>query len=188
MLTVPVYRRSIGTRCWDTLGCYRANGSCATQYRTRSYIFDAWIDKFRARTKSGSCSTLCTPTNKDLEILFQPMFDEYLEPPRVDRLVSPSLAVPAPINSAGTPSSTAIDQDAPSLSHSPSSSALQYLCLHQGVVAESTLMDENPFAPVDKDPFINIFAPEPTSEASSFEDVSSANSPYVTQTLHHLEK
>nr|GEX35170.1 retrovirus-related Pol polyprotein from transposon TNT 1-94 [Tanacetum cinerariifolium] len=30
------------------------------------------------------------PTNKDLEILFQPMFDEYLEPPRVERLVSPS--------------------------------------------------------------------------------------------------
>nr|GFA05829.1 hypothetical protein [Tanacetum cinerariifolium] len=54
------------------------------------------------------------PTNRDLEILFQPMCDEYLEPPRVDRPVSPSLAVPVPVNSAGTPSSTAIDQDAPS--------------------------------------------------------------------------
>ncbi|GJY66856.1 retrovirus-related pol polyprotein from transposon TNT 1-94 [Tanacetum coccineum] len=30
------------------------------------------------------------PTNKELEILFQPMFDEYLEPPRVERLVSPA--------------------------------------------------------------------------------------------------
>nr|GFA30934.1 copia protein [Tanacetum cinerariifolium] len=98
------------------------------------------------------------------------MFDEYLEPPRVDRPVSPALAVPAPINLAGTPSSIAIDQDAPSSSHSPSSLALQYLCLHQGVVAESTLMDENSFAPVDKDPFINIFAPKPTSAASSFGD------------------
>nr|GEV28960.1 hypothetical protein [Tanacetum cinerariifolium] len=71
-------------------------------------------DKFRARTKSGSCSTLCTPTNKDLEILFQPMFDEYLEPPRVDRPVSSAPVVPFPVNSAGTPSSTTIDQDAPS--------------------------------------------------------------------------
>nr|GEU79333.1 retrovirus-related Pol polyprotein from transposon TNT 1-94 [Tanacetum cinerariifolium] len=71
-------------------------------------------DKFRARTKSGSCSSLCTPTNKDLKILFQPMFDEYLEPPRVERPVSPALAVQAPVNSAGTPSSTTIDQDAPS--------------------------------------------------------------------------
>nr|GFC00492.1 hypothetical protein [Tanacetum cinerariifolium] len=61
---------------------------------------------------------LATPyvplTNKDLEILFQPMFDVYLEPPRVERPVSPAQAVQAPINSAGTPSSTTIDQDAPS--------------------------------------------------------------------------
>ncbi|GKD31139.1 retrovirus-related pol polyprotein from transposon TNT 1-94 [Tanacetum coccineum] len=33
------------------------------------------------------------PTNKDLEILFQPMFNEYLEPPRVERSVSPAPAV-----------------------------------------------------------------------------------------------
>ncbi|GKG38113.1 hypothetical protein Tco_0457336, partial [Tanacetum coccineum] len=32
------------------------------------------------------------PTNKELEILFQLMFDEYLEPPRVERPVSPALA------------------------------------------------------------------------------------------------
>nr|GEX61198.1 hypothetical protein [Tanacetum cinerariifolium] len=49
------------------------------------------------------------PTIKDMKILFQPMFDEYLEPPRVDRPVSPAPAVPVPANSAGTPSSTAID-------------------------------------------------------------------------------
>ncbi|GJT25626.1 retrovirus-related pol polyprotein from transposon TNT 1-94 [Tanacetum coccineum] len=65
------------------------------------------------------------PSNKDLEILFQPMFDEYLEPPRAERPVSPTPAVPAPVNSAGTPSSTTIDQDAPSPSDSSSSSALQ---------------------------------------------------------------
>ncbi|GKD10347.1 gag-pol polyprotein [Tanacetum coccineum] len=65
------------------------------------------------------------PTNKELEILFQPMFDEYLDPPRVERPVSPAPAVSVPVNSAGTPSSTTIDQDAPSPSHSPSSSALQ---------------------------------------------------------------
>nr|GEW48767.1 copia protein [Tanacetum cinerariifolium] len=135
--------------------------------------------KFRARTKSGSCSTLCTPTNKHMEILFQPMFDEYLEPPRVDRPVSPASAVPVHVNLAGTPSSTTIDQNAPSPSHSPSSSALQSPCLHQGVAGESNLMDENSFATVDKDPFINIFAPKPDSAASSSGDTSSANSTYA---------
>nr|GEW46260.1 retrovirus-related Pol polyprotein from transposon TNT 1-94 [Tanacetum cinerariifolium] len=98
------------------------------------------------------------PTNKELEILFQLMFNEYLESPRVDRPISPALAVPVPVNSAG-------------------------------VAAESTFMDENLSAPADKDPFINIFAPEPTFAASSSSgDASSANSTYVTQTLHHLGK
>ncbi|GJX88841.1 retrovirus-related pol polyprotein from transposon TNT 1-94 [Tanacetum coccineum] len=116
------------------------------------------------------------------------MFDEYLEPPRVERPVSPAPAVQVPVNSAGTPSSTTIDQDAPSPSHSPSSLALQSPSLHQGVAAESTLMEDNPFAPVDNNPFINVFAPEPSSEASSSGDLCSAESPYVSQTLHHLGK
>ncbi|GKA37342.1 hypothetical protein Tco_0723907 [Tanacetum coccineum] len=33
------------------------------------------------------------PTNKDLEILFQPMFDEYFEPPGVERPVPSAPAV-----------------------------------------------------------------------------------------------
>nr|GEV50453.1 integrase, catalytic region, zinc finger, CCHC-type, peptidase aspartic, catalytic [Tanacetum cinerariifolium] len=108
------------------------------KYRTRSYFSDAWIDKFRAHTKSDSYSSL------------------------------------SPVNSAGTPSSTTIDQDAPSPSISPSSSALQSYILHQGVTAESTFMKDNPVAPVDNHPFINVFALEPSSDASSFEDESFA--------------
>ncbi|GKC04850.1 retrovirus-related pol polyprotein from transposon TNT 1-94 [Tanacetum coccineum] len=129
-----------------------------------------------------------SPTNKELEILFQPMFDEYLEPPRVERPVSPAPTVPVPVNSASTPSSITIDQDAPSPSHSPSSSALQSPSSQQCVAAGSTIMEDNPFAPVDNDPFVNVFAPEPSSEASSSRDVSSAESTHVTQTHHHLGK
>ncbi|GKD36566.1 putative ribonuclease H-like domain-containing protein [Tanacetum coccineum] len=128
------------------------------------------------------------PTNKELEILFQPMFDEYLEPTRVERPVFPAPAVLVSITSASTPSSTTIDQNAPSPSQSPSYSALQSPSLHQGIAAESTLIEDNPFAPVDNDPFVNVFALEPSSKASSSRDFSSAESPYVTQTLHHLEK
>ncbi|GKC98641.1 hypothetical protein Tco_1168916, partial [Tanacetum coccineum] len=156
---------------------------------TCSYVSDAWTDKFKARTKFGSCSTLCTlPINKELEILFQPMFDEYLEPPRVEIPVSPALAVPIPVNSAGTPSSTTIDQDAPSPNHLPSSSALQSPSLHQGVAAGSTILEDNPFASVDNNPFVNVFAPEPSFEASSSGDISSADSTHVSQSHHHLGK
>ncbi|GJZ86720.1 retrovirus-related pol polyprotein from transposon TNT 1-94 [Tanacetum coccineum] len=34
------------------------------------------------------------PTNKELEILFEPIFNEYLKPPRVERPISPAPAVP----------------------------------------------------------------------------------------------
>nr|GEV77491.1 hypothetical protein [Tanacetum cinerariifolium] len=124
------------------------------------------------------------PSNKDLEILFQPMFDEYLEPPRVERLVSPASAVQAPVNSAGTPSSTTIDQDAPSPSILPSSSALQS---HQGVAVESTFMEDNLVALVNNNPFINVFAPEPSSNASSSEDVSSTKSTNKWSKDHPLD-
>ncbi|GJS11583.1 retrovirus-related pol polyprotein from transposon TNT 1-94 [Tanacetum coccineum] len=82
------------------------------------------------------------PTNKELEILFQPMFDEYLEPTYVERPVSPAPAILVSVTSAG-------------------------------VAVESTLMEDNPFPPVDNDPFVNVFAPEPSSEVSSSGDLSS---------------
>nr|GEX88006.1 integrase, catalytic region, zinc finger, CCHC-type, peptidase aspartic, catalytic [Tanacetum cinerariifolium] len=85
------------------------------------------------------------PTNKDLEILFQPMFDEYLEPPCVERPISPAPAVPVPVNTCVTPSSTTIDQDA--------------------------LSPNNPLAPVDNDPFLNVFASEPSRLVSTRKNV-----------------
>nr|GEU95608.1 retrovirus-related Pol polyprotein from transposon TNT 1-94 [Tanacetum cinerariifolium] len=108
------------------------------------------------------------------------MFDEYLEPLRVERPIHPAQAVKAPVNSAGTPSSTTTDQDAPSPSISPSSSALQSHSLHQGIAAEPTYMEDHPVAPVYNNPFVNVFAPEPHSEASSSEDISSIESTYGT--------
>nr|GEV98298.1 integrase, catalytic region, zinc finger, CCHC-type, peptidase aspartic, catalytic [Tanacetum cinerariifolium] len=126
------------------------------------------------------------PTNNDFEILFQPMFDEYLEPHRVEIPVSLSLAINVPVNSATTPLSTTIDQDAHSLSISPSSSTLKSPSLHQGIAAESTLIEDNPVVPVDNNPFINVFALKPSSDASSSGDVSSTESTYVSQALYHL--
>ncbi|GJR55130.1 retrovirus-related pol polyprotein from transposon TNT 1-94 [Tanacetum coccineum] len=89
------------------------------------------------------------PTNKELEILFQPI---------------------------QSPSSTTIDQDAPSTSHSSSSTTLQSPRSHQGVAAGSTIIEDNPFTHAGNDPFVNVFALEPSSEASSSRDVSSAES------------
>ncbi|GJR09290.1 retrovirus-related pol polyprotein from transposon TNT 1-94 [Tanacetum coccineum] len=127
------------------------------------------------------------PTNKDLEILFQPMFDEYLEPPNVERPVPPAPAVQVLVVSAGTPSSTTIDQDAPSISHSPSSSKVQPPIIHQGV-AVGPIIEDKPFAQADNDPFVNVFAPGPSSEESSSGDVSLVESNQVIQAHNHLGK
>nr|GEY25851.1 Gag-Pol polyprotein [Tanacetum cinerariifolium] len=77
------------------------------------------------------------------------MFDEYLEPPSVERPVSPAIAP-------------------------------------QGVAAGSTIIEYNPFAHADNDPFVNLFTLEPSSEASSSGDASSAKSTHVTQPYNHL--
>ncbi|GJS22160.1 integrase, catalytic region, zinc finger, CCHC-type containing protein [Tanacetum coccineum] len=94
------------------------------------------------------------PTNKDLEILFQPMFNEYFDPLSVERPVPPALAVQVPIVSADTPSSTIIDQDAPSTT--------------------GPTFEDNPFTQANNDPFVNPFAPEPSSKESSLRDVNTA--------------
>nr|GEX54438.1 retrovirus-related Pol polyprotein from transposon TNT 1-94 [Tanacetum cinerariifolium] len=63
-----------------------------------------------------------------------------------------------------------LTDDAPSPSYSLSSSEEQPPISHQGVAAESTIIEYNPFAHADNNPFINMFAPELSSEASSSGD------------------
>nr|GEU32645.1 retrovirus-related Pol polyprotein from transposon TNT 1-94 [Tanacetum cinerariifolium] len=121
-------------------------------------------------------------------------FDELTEPMALVHLstgptpifLTSEQIIQVSFNSTGTPSFTTIDPDAPSSSILPSSSALQSPSLHQGVAAESTLIEDNLVAPVDNTPFVNVFALEPSFDASSYGDVSSTESTYVSQTLHHL--
>ncbi|GKC60167.1 retrovirus-related pol polyprotein from transposon TNT 1-94 [Tanacetum coccineum] len=52
----------------------------------------------------------------DWDILFQPMFDEYFNPPSSVISPQPPAVFPIPNDTTDTPSSTTIDQDAPSAS------------------------------------------------------------------------
>ncbi|GJX81880.1 retrovirus-related pol polyprotein from transposon TNT 1-94 [Tanacetum coccineum] len=106
------------------------------------------------------------PTNKELEILFQPMFNEYFESSTVDRLVPPAPAAQTLVNPTGPSVSIPINQEAPSGSHSPSSSDHQSSSIHQGV-ATKHLFEVNPFAAADPKPFVSVFALDHNSEASS---------------------
>ncbi|GJW78274.1 retrovirus-related pol polyprotein from transposon TNT 1-94 [Tanacetum coccineum] len=138
---------------------------------------------------------LCYPTNDsedlgklkataDIEI-FVGYAPNRKEPPSVERLIPP--AVQVPVVSADTPSSITIDQDAPSTSHLTSSSVVQPPISHQGVAAVPKIKD-NPFAQAEDNPFVNMFALEPSFEESSLGDVSSAKSSQVIQPHNHLGK
>nr|GEV29627.1 integrase, catalytic region, zinc finger, CCHC-type, peptidase aspartic, catalytic [Tanacetum cinerariifolium] len=83
-----------------------------------------------------------------------------MEPPSDERPIPPAPAVQVPVVLTGTSSSTIIDQDAPSTSHSPSSSEVRPPISHQ----------------------------EPSFEESSSGDVSSVESPQVIQPHNHLRK
>nr|GEY23991.1 retrovirus-related Pol polyprotein from transposon TNT 1-94 [Tanacetum cinerariifolium] len=55
------------------------------------------------------------PTKKDCNILFQLLFDEYLNPPPCVASLDPVVIAPKHVDSTSPPSLTTIDQDAPSL-------------------------------------------------------------------------
>ncbi|GKC67236.1 integrase, catalytic region, zinc finger, CCHC-type containing protein, partial [Tanacetum coccineum] len=130
--------------------CYTQNRSLIHTLHNKT-PYELVHDKKLDLTFFRVFGALCYPTNdcKDLGKL-QPMADIGIfvgYAPSRKGPVSPAPTVLIPVNSAGTPSSTTIGQDAPSPSHSPSSSALQSPSIHQGVAAKSTLVEENPFVP-----------------------------------------
>ncbi|GKB83706.1 retrovirus-related pol polyprotein from transposon TNT 1-94 [Tanacetum coccineum] len=99
------------------------------------------------------------PTNKELELLF-------------NRCPSVSIS---------------FDRDAPSGSHSPSSSAHQSSLVHHGVATEHSF-EVNPFAKTEHEPFVNVFTPDPNSEASSSGTITITTPNQSTQPHEHLHK
>ncbi|GJZ95327.1 retrovirus-related pol polyprotein from transposon TNT 1-94, partial [Tanacetum coccineum] len=93
------------------------------------------------------------PTNKELELLFQPMFDEYFKSPIGDRQIPTTHAAHALVNPTGPSISISFDQDAPSGSHLTSSSDHQSSLVHPVIAAEHS-SEVNPFAMADPEPFL----------------------------------
>ncbi|GKE43334.1 hypothetical protein Tco_1470618 [Tanacetum coccineum] len=90
-------------------------------------------EQFRLVQNPFSSTPNVLPSKKDLDILFQPLFDEYFNPSSsVVSLVLPA-AAPLPADTTDTPSSTTIDQDEPSVSTSSTTHEIQAPIIHQGV-------------------------------------------------------
>ncbi|GJR06430.1 ribonuclease H-like domain-containing protein [Tanacetum coccineum] len=126
------------------------------------------------------------PTNKELELLFQPMFDEYFTPSG-DRQVPTINAVQVPVNLTGPSVSISCDQDAPSGSYLTSSSDHQSSSVHHGAAAEQSF-EVNPFFMANPKPFVNVFTLDSNSEASSFGVITTTEPNQSTQPHEHLRK
>ncbi|GJU07391.1 retrovirus-related pol polyprotein from transposon TNT 1-94 [Tanacetum coccineum] len=140
-----------------------------------------------------SPSTLFVPPSRtDWDILFQPLFDELLNPPSsVDRpapeVIAPIDEVVAPDPAASTclPSSTTVDQDAPSPSKSQTTPETQSSVISNDVEEENHDLD---VAHMNNDPFFGILILENDFEASFSSDViptivhtAAPNSEHVTK-------
>ncbi|GJY35246.1 retrovirus-related pol polyprotein from transposon TNT 1-94 [Tanacetum coccineum] len=132
-------------------------------------------------------TTYISPTDKDLEILFQPMFDEYFDQSTDSKPVPTATVVNALIVSTNTSVSTTIAQDAPSTSHSLSSSQVHPPVFPQGVAAGPTIKDTS-ITQADLHPSVNPVAGEPGSAQSTSGDVSLAEPNQVNQPPDHLRK
>ncbi|GJQ92995.1 retrovirus-related pol polyprotein from transposon TNT 1-94 [Tanacetum coccineum] len=114
------------------------------------------------------------PSRTDWDILFQPMFDELLTPPpSVDypasEVVAPihEVVAPVPVVSTGSPSSTNVDQDAPSPSHSQTTPKTQPLVILNDVEEDNHNIE---IAHMGNDPYFGVPIPEIHSDQSLSSD------------------
>ncbi|GJT01658.1 retrovirus-related pol polyprotein from transposon TNT 1-94 [Tanacetum coccineum] len=115
------------------------------------------------------------PSRIDWDILFQPLFDELLNPsssvdrpaPEVIALIAEVVA-PEPVALTGSPSLTIVDQDALSPSNSQTTPETQSPVISNDVEEENHDID---VAHMNNDPFFGIPIPKNVSKASSSSDV-----------------
>ncbi|GJZ35273.1 hypothetical protein Tco_0581090 [Tanacetum coccineum] len=113
------------------------------------------------------------------------MFDEFFKlPPSVDHHV-PSVAAEEPVVSTGTPSSTIIDQDAPSTSTSQTNQESQSQVIPSGVKEENHDIE---VAHIDNNPYFSLPIPELSFKESSSQIVIPNNVHSVNQPQEHIGK
>ncbi|GKD12510.1 hypothetical protein Tco_1196917 [Tanacetum coccineum] len=115
------------------------------------------------------------PSRSDWDLLFQPLFDELLTPPpSVDypapEVVAPihEVVAPVPAVSTGSPSSTNVDQDAPSPSNSQTTPETQPPVIPNDVEEDNHDIE---VAHMGNDPYFGIPIPEVHSDQSSSSDI-----------------
>ncbi|GKA92971.1 retrovirus-related pol polyprotein from transposon TNT 1-94 [Tanacetum coccineum] len=112
-----------------------------------------------------------SPSRNDWDLLFQPLFDELFTPlPSVDHpapkviTLTANVVAPEPVASTGSPSSTTVDQDAPSPSNSQTTPETQYPIIPNDVEKDYHDIE---VAHMGNDPYFGIPIPKIHSDQSS---------------------
>nr|GFC33405.1 hypothetical protein [Tanacetum cinerariifolium]GFC36308.1 hypothetical protein [Tanacetum cinerariifolium] len=116
---------------------------------------------------SSPSTSYVPPSRNDWDLLFQPMFDELLNPSpsvvnQVTEAIAPIIEVIPPVNadSTGSPSSTTVEQDAPYMSDSPTPTETQSSVIPQDVRDDNLDME---VAHMGNDPLFGVPIPKVTS-------------------------
>ncbi|GKF53965.1 hypothetical protein Tco_0160875 [Tanacetum coccineum] len=114
------------------------------------------------------------PSRTDWDMLFQLLFDELLNPPpsidhQAPKVVAPidEVTAPEPAISTGSPSSTIVDQDAPSPSNSQTTPDTQPPVIPNDVKEDNHDIE---VAYMGNDQYFGILIPEVSSDQSSSSD------------------
>ncbi|GJX84854.1 hypothetical protein Tco_0949614 [Tanacetum coccineum] len=124
------------------------------------------------------------PINKELEMLFQSMFDEYFNPPVIRQDHIPNVVQDLVIT-IGPSVSISVDPDTSSGSHISSPLDYHSTSVHHGIAVEQ-YEEVNPFAAADPKPFVNVFILDPTSKASSSREIMMPELNQSTQPHEHI--
>nr|GEW30132.1 integrase, catalytic region, zinc finger, CCHC-type, peptidase aspartic, catalytic [Tanacetum cinerariifolium] len=136
--------------------------------------------------KPFSSTPFVPASRNDWDLLFQPMFDELLNPsPSVDHQAPEVIALiidvipPVPVDSTGSPSSTSVDQDAPSPSKSQTTPETQSAVIPQDVEEDNIDIE---VAHMGNDPLFGV----PILEVNSAQSSSTASPHTIIQPDHQI--
>ncbi|GKF44420.1 hypothetical protein Tco_0130972, partial [Tanacetum coccineum] len=139
------------------------------------------------------------PSRSDWDLLFQPMFDESLNPPPYVDLQEPEVIAPIPkvvtpehAVLTGSPSSTTVNQDAPSPSNSHTTQETQTPIISHNVEEDNHDIEEDnhdiEVAYMGNDLYFGISIPEVASDQSLSSDVIHIIVPPDHQVFEHNSK
>ncbi|GJR28048.1 retrovirus-related pol polyprotein from transposon TNT 1-94 [Tanacetum coccineum] len=139
-----------------------------------------------------SSTPFVPPSRSDWDLLFQPMFDESLNPPPYVDLQAPEVIAPIPevvapehAVSTGSPSSTTVDQDAPSSSNSHTTQETQTPIISHDAEEDNHDIE---VAHMGNDPYFGIPVPEVASGQYLSSDVIHTIVPPDHQVSEHNSK